>query len=125
MPAFYRNCSEGNALPFRIRVFAAEHTAAQKSVARQDELPIRHSGYEAQAGGFVQLQIAVILGVGTGKVLSLAPGDIVIGSDDAANLQIRMSLYRHDVLLLTHQFLYSTRPVINSSPEVSSTSPKF
>jgi len=36
----------------------------------------------------VQLQIAVISGVGTGKVLPLAPGDFVIGRDDAADLQI-------------------------------------
>ena len=36
----------------------------------------------------MQLQIAVILDVGTGKVVSLAPGDIVMGWDDAANLQI-------------------------------------
>ena len=45
-------------------------------------------GMRLEREGFVQLQIAVISGVETGKVLPLAPGDFVIGRDDAADLQI-------------------------------------
>jgi hypothetical protein len=64
------------------------YTAAQKSIAQQDELRFDIPGMRLEREGFVQLQIAVISGVGTGKALALAPGDFVIGRDDAADLQI-------------------------------------
>jgi hypothetical protein len=64
------------------------YTAAQKSIAQQDELRFVIRGMRLEREGFVQLQIAVISGVGTGKALTLAPGNFVIGRDDAADLQI-------------------------------------
>jgi len=52
------------------------YNAPQKSTAQQDELPIRDSRHAARAGGLMQLQNAVISGVGTGKALAFGSGEV-------------------------------------------------